>query len=121
MIKKVNRNELRKRKCFRVRKKVFGTIERPRMTIYKSLKHLHVQVINDDTGRTLVSSSTIDRELKDQKLNSNSASAKIIGKNIAEKAIKSGITKVVFDRNGYTYGGVLKELADAARATGLDF
>lgn len=122
MIKKVNRNEIRLRKHVRVRKKISGTSERPRMNVFRSLNNIYVQIIDDTTGNTLVSASTLDAALKGKVANGgNKEAAKEVGKLIASKAIEKGIKQVVFDRGGYIYHGRVKELADAAREAGLDF
>lgn len=122
MIKKLNRNEIRLRKHVRVRKKVAGTTERPRMNVFRSLKNIYVQIIDDTTGNTLVSASTLDAALKGKVANGgNKEAAQEVGKLIASKAIDKGIKAVVFDRGGYIYHGRVKELADAAREAGLDF
>lgn len=122
MIKKQNRNEIRLRKHVRVRKKVTGTQERPRMNVFRSLKNIYVQIIDDSTGNTLVSASTLDAALKGKVANgANKEAAKEVGKLIAAKAVEKGIKQVVFDRGGYIYHGRIKELADAAREAGLDF
>jgi len=122
MINKQNRNEIRLRKHLRVRKKVNGTQERPRMNVFRSLNNIYVQIIDDTTGNTLVSASTLDAALKGKVANSgNKEAAKEVGKLIASKAIDKGIKQVVFDRGGYIYHGRVKELADAAREAGLDF
>jgi large subunit ribosomal protein L18 len=109
-------------KKLRVRKKVFGTVERPRLTVYRSEKHIYGQVINDLDGKTLFSASTIAKDLaaKVKDLDPTSA-AKAVGEALAEKAIAGGVTQVVFDRNGRQYSGRLVALADAARAKGLQF
>lgn len=120
MIKNISRNLLRKSRAYRIRKKLSGTSERPRMSVYKGA-NLYVQIIDDTTGKTLVSSSSIDKSFKDKKLSSNKESAKIIGADVAKKALEKGITKVVFDRSGYAYSGVIAELAEAARRSGLEF
>ncbi len=106
----------------RIRKKVSGSTERPRLTIYKSLKHLHAQVIDDSTGRTLASASTLSKELKG-KLDEGDkkAAAKLVGSLIAEKCKAAKIEKVVFDRNGFPYHGRVAAIADAAREGGLQF
>ncbi len=122
MIKKLNRNEIRLRKHVRVRKKVAGTTERPRMNVFRSLKNIYVQIIDDTTGNTLVSASTLDVAVKGKVANGgNKVAAQEVGKLIASKAIDKGIKQVVFDRGGYIYHGRVKELADAAREAGLDF
>lgn len=122
MIKKINRNEVRLRKHLRVRKKVSGTQERPRMNVFRSLKNIYVQIIDDSTGKTLVSASTLDAAVKGKVAYGGNKEAAIeVGKLIATKAIEKGIKQVVFDRGGYIYHGRVKELADAAREAGLDF
>jgi len=122
MIKKVNKNAVRLRKHVRVRKKIKGTPERPRLNVFRSLKHIYAQVIDDSTGTTLVSASTLDGALKGTlKSGGNKEAAKAVGKLVAERALEKGIKKVVFDRGGYLYHGRVKELADAAREAGLDF
>ncbi|MDD3840363.1 MAG: 50S ribosomal protein L18 [Clostridia bacterium] len=122
MIKKIHRNKDRKIRHARNRKKISGTSERPRFNVFKSLNHVYAQIINDETGETLVSASTLETEIK-QKANSNCniEAAKMVGSRIAEKALEKGINKVVFDRGGYIYHGKVKALADAAREKGLDF
>ncbi len=122
MINKQNRNEIRLRKHVRVRKKVTGTTERPRLNVFRSLKNIYVQIIDDSTGNTLVSASTLDAALKGKvAYGGNKEAAKEVGKLIAVKAVEKGIKQVVFDRGGYIYHGRVKELADAAREAGLDF
>lgn len=122
MIKKPGSNIARLRKHARVRKKIAGTAERPRLNVYRSLKHMYAQVIDDSTGKTLVSASTLDNEIKGKfSFCGNKEAAKEVGKLIATKAINSGIKKVVFDRSGYIYHGRVKELAEAAREAGLEF
>ncbi|WP_028845674.1 50S ribosomal protein L18 [Thermodesulfovibrio thiophilus] len=117
-----DKNELRDRRCKRIRKKVFGTSERPRLCIFRSLNSIYAQIIDDTKGHTLVSASTLDKELKQlQGHKGNKEFAKKVGELIAEKAIKLGITRVVFDRAGYKYHGCVKALADAAREKGLQF
>ena len=103
----------------RIRKKVFGTQEKPRLTVFRSNKEIYAQIINDDNGRTLISSSSLYKGFDKQGTKSEIAS--IVGKNIAEKAKIAGITTVVFDRNGYLYHGRVKALAEAARENGLKF
>lgn len=106
----------------RIRKKISGTSERPRLCIYKSLKHIYVQIIDDEKQHTLCAASTVSKELKNSlKSTKSKESAVAVGKLIAEKALKAGITKVVFDRNGYKYHGRVKLLAEAAREAGLNF
>jgi large subunit ribosomal protein L18 len=116
MITQTKRNEIRQRIHARIRAKLSGTGERPRLNVYRSLNHIYAQVIDDQTGQTLVSASTIK-----MKTGGNVAAAKEIGKAVAEKAVEKGIKKVVFDRGGYLYHGRIKALADAAREAGLEF
>ncbi len=116
MITQTKRNAIRQRIHNRSRAKLAGTGERPRLNVYRSLNHIYAQVIDDQTGQTLVSASTIKA-----KTGGNIAAAKEIGKAVAEAAVKQGIKKVVFDRGGYLYHGRIKALADAAREAGLEF
>ena len=116
MITETKRNAIRQRIHARIRAKLSGTGERPRLNVYRSLNHIYAQVIDDQTGQTLVSASSIKL-----KTGGNIASAKEIGKAVGEAAVKQGIKKVVFDRGGYLYHGRIKALADAAREAGLDF
>jgi large subunit ribosomal protein L18 len=105
-----------------VRSRVKGTSERPRINVFRSLKHIYVQAIEDSTGRTLVSASTLCSELKGSyRYPGNVEAAKKVGELIAKKCLEKGIQKVVFDRSGYLYHGRVKALADAARASGLIF
>jgi large subunit ribosomal protein L18 len=122
MINKPNKNEIRLRKHVRVRKKIKGIPERPRLNIFRSLNHIYAQIIDDTAGETLVAASTLDEALKGTvKFGGNKDAAKAVGKLIAEKAISKGIKAVVFDRGGYLYHGRVKELAEAAREAGLEF
>jgi len=106
----------------RVRTRLEGTPERPRLCVYRSLGHIYAQVIDDLSGKTLVSASSIDGETKKNlKGGGNVAAAKVIGKTVAERAKAAGVSKVVFDRGGYKYHGRVKALADAAREAGLKF
>jgi large subunit ribosomal protein L18 len=107
----------------RIRAKVHGTAERPRLNVYRSVNHIYAQLIDDQDGKTLVSASTVlgKKEKGGKKTGGNVASAKEIGKMIAQKAQEKGIKKVVFDRGGYLYHGRVKALADAAREAGLEF
>jgi large subunit ribosomal protein L18 len=121
-VRRISRSAHRERIHRRVRQKVSGTSERPRLTVYRSLNQIYAQVIDDRAGTTLVSASSIDKEArKDTKGGGNVATAKIIGRIIAERAIAAGITKVVFDRGGYKYHGRVEALANAAREAGLKF
>ncbi len=122
MINKPNKNEIRLRKHTRVRKKIEGTPQRPRLNVFRSLKNIYVQIIDDTTGVTLVAASTIDEALKGKLASGgNKDAAREVGKLIGQKAIEKGITQVVFDRGGYLYHGRVKELAEGAREAGLDF
>jgi large subunit ribosomal protein L18 len=121
-VRKLSRDLHRKRVHDRVRTKVSGTTERPRLCVYRSLGHIYAQVIDDRTGTTLVSASSVDGETKKNlKGGGNIAAAKVIGKAVAERAKAAGVQKVVFDRGGYKYHGRVKALADAAREAGLQF
>jgi large subunit ribosomal protein L18 len=112
----------RSRRKLRVRKKVQGTAERPRLTVYRSLRHIYVQVINDITGQTLASASTLSKELRGTlKTTGNTEAAHAVGELVAHKALERGIKQVVFDRNGFLYHGRIKTLAEAARQKGLEF
>ena len=118
MITQTNRDEIRQRIHKRIREKLAGTTERPRLSVYRSLNHTYAQVIDDQKGETLAAASTLALKLK---TGGNVAAAKEIGKAIAEKATAKGIKKVVFDRGGFLYHGRIKALADAAREGGLEF
>ena len=119
---KLSKNLHRIRIHERVRQRVVGTTERPRLCVYRSLGHIYAQVIDDRAGKTLVSASSVDKETKKNlKGGGNIAAAKVIGKAIAERAKAAGVVKVVFDRGGYKYHGRVKALADAAREAGLQF
>ncbi len=119
MITKTNRKMERARRHARVRRKISGTAERPRLCVYRSNTNLYVQVIDDVAGKTLVSASTLDKEVKTKY--ANKEAAKEVGALIAKRALEKNIKDVVFDRGGYIYHGVVKELADAARNGGLNF
>lgn len=119
MITKTNRKLERDRRHLRVRKKITGTENRPRLCVYRSNNNLFVQIIDDTKGITLVSASTLDKDVKVK--HSNKEAAKEVGTLIAKKAIEKNIKTVVFDRSGYVYHGVIKELAEAAREAGLEF
>ena len=121
-VRKLSRDLHRQRAHERVRTKVDGTPERPRLCVYRSLGHIYAQVIDDRSGKTLVSASSVDGESKKNlKGGGNIAAAKVIGKAIAQRAKAAGVSKVVFDRGGYKYHGRVKALADAAREAGLQF
>ena len=110
--------ERRQRIKYRIRKRLSGSEERPRMTVYRSNKQIYVQLVDDVSGQTLVSASSKEKEIASQKVN-KIEQAKLVGKRLAEKAKEKGIETVVFDRNGYLYHGRVKNLADAARESGL--
>ena len=120
MIKMISRNENRKRRHWRVRKKVHGTGERPRLNVFRSNRHIYAQIIDDVDGHTLAAASSLDPALR-ASLSSggNREAARKVGELIAERALDRGITKVIFDRGGYLYHGRVRELADAAREKGL--
>ena len=117
MFKKADKKAKRARRHLRVRKKIFGTPERPRLSVYRSSKNIYAQIIDDTKGVTLISSSSLELKIK----NNNLEAAAAVGKDIAEKAKKAKIKTVVFDRGGYIYHGRVKALADAARENGLEF
>ena len=117
-----NRRIARLRRHQRVRKKVSGTPERPRLNVFRSLNHIYAQIIDDVAGVTLVAASTIDRELRPQMQGlTKTEQARVVGEALAKRAKAKGITKVVFDRGGYKYIGRVKALADGAREGGLEF
>jgi large subunit ribosomal protein L18 len=118
MVRKVNRDEVRRRIHTRIRKKLSGTAERPRLAVFRSIKHIYAQVIDDRTGVTLVSASSAEKSGPN---GGNVAGAQAIGKLVAERAKEKGIEAVVFDRGGFLYHGRVKALADAAREAGLKF
>ena len=119
MVKKTDRKMERARRHARVRRKISGTPERPRLCVYRSNSNIYVQIIDDVAGTTLVSASTLDKEIKTK--HANKEAAKEVGTLIAKKATAKKIKAVVFDRGGYIYHGVVKELAEAAREGGLEF
>jgi len=119
MIHKIEKKEIRSRIHRRIRRKLRGTAERPRLAVYRSVAHIYAQVIDDAAGATLVSASSVDKGGRTN--GGNVAAAKAIGKLVAERAKAKGIGRVVFDRGGYIYHGRVKALADAARAAGLEF
>ena len=121
MLTRITKNEKRGHVHERIRKKMQGTAERPRLNVYRSLNHIYVQVIDDLNGKTLVSASTAEGKKERSRTGGNVASAKALGKTVAERAKAKGVTKVVFDRGGYIYHGRVKALADAAREAGLQF
>jgi large subunit ribosomal protein L18 len=118
-----SREETRIARQKRVRRKVRGTKERPRLCVFRSLKHIYAEIIDDSDGRTLVEASSVSKELAPRigKDASNRKGAALVGEAIADRALKAGVNQVVFDRNGFLYHGRVKTLADAARAGGLKF
>ena len=122
MIKKPDRKEIRAKRQQRVRSKIYGTAQRPRLNVFRSLKNIYAQLVDDDNGVTMLTVSTLSPDLKG-KLNSggNKDAAVAVGRLVAEKALEKGIGKVVFDRAGYLYHGRVKSLAEAAREGGLQF
>jgi large subunit ribosomal protein L18 len=122
MTRNKSRSAARERRHIRVRTRILGTAERPRLNVYRSLSDIYVQVIDDGLGKTIVSASSIDRELRDQLSGMNKTEqARKVGQELAERARAKGILKVVFDRGGYRYIGRVKALADGAREGGLEF
>ncbi|PYV16413.1 MAG: 50S ribosomal protein L18 [Acidobacteria bacterium] len=122
MIQAVDRARERRRIHTRIRRKVGGTPERPRLAVYRTLKHIYAQVVDDRSGRTLVAASSVDGALRSQLGGGgNVAAARAVGQAVAERAQAKGIGAVVFDRGGYIYHGRVKALAEAARAAGLKF
>lgn len=120
MIKKESSNVARLARHARVRKKISGTPERPRLCVFRSLKNIYAQVIDDTTGTTLAAASSLDADLKEN-YGGNKEAAKAVGEAVAKKAIAAGITEVVFDRGGYVYHGRVAALAEGAREGGLEF
>ena len=121
MITAPQRNVIRQRVHARVRAKVSGTAERPRLNVFRSLNHIYAQLIDDASATTLASASTVTKKGEDKKTGGNIEAAASVGKLIAERAKEKGVTRVVFDRGGYLYHGRIKALADAAREGGLEF
>ena len=122
MVSKKSKNEIRVKKHRRLRNRFSGTAERPRLAVFRSNNHMYAQIINDTVGNTLVSASTLQKDVKAELEKTNNVdAAAYLGTVIAKKAIEKGITSVVFDRGGFIYHGKIKALADAAREAGLDF
>lgn len=120
MLTKVDRSAIRKKKHLRIRKKISGTTECPRLVVYRSLKNIYAQIIDDTTGTTLVAASSLEVDLK-KEYGGNQDAAKKVGELVAKKAIDKGIKEVVFDRGGYLYHGRVAALAEGAREAGLEF
>ena len=119
MVKTNNANR-RQRRRWHIRKKISGTALRPRLSVFRSAKHIYAQLIDDESGKTLVAASTVEKAAEGSKASTVEGAA-LVGKLVAEKATKAGISKVVFDRSGYKFHGRVKSLADAARENGLQF
>ncbi|MEW5921221.1 MAG: 50S ribosomal protein L18 [Bacillota bacterium] len=116
------KSEARKRRHLRVRKKVRGTAERPRLNVFRSLRHIYAQLIDDDSGRTIVSASTMDLEMRGQlTVTGNKDAARQVGDLLGKRALEKGIEQAVFDRGGYLYHGRVQALAEGARSRGLKF
>jgi large subunit ribosomal protein L18 len=122
MIKFKDKNKVRQNRHLRVRRKISGTAERPRLCVFRSNKHIYAQVIDDVAGKTLAAASTVEADIKNAvKHGGDKEAAKAVGEAVAKKALDAGIENVVFDRGGYIYTGRVKELAEAAREAGLKF
>ena len=122
MIKKESRSAIRTKKHLKIRNRFSGTAQRPRLAVFRSNNHMYAQIIDDTVGNTLVSASTVQKEVKEQLEKTNDvAAAAYLGQVIAKKALDAGIKEVVFDRGGFIYQGKIKALADAAREAGLEF
>lgn len=122
MILNRSRNEMRELRHKRLRRHLFGTQARPRLAVFRSLKHIYAQIIDDENSRTLVSASTMEKSLRESlKSTGDKEAARVVGKLLAERAIAQGITEVVFDRGGHLYHGRVAALADSAREAGLKF
>ena len=120
LLNRVDKNEKRQKRHFRSRKNIFGTAEKPRLNVYRSLSNIYAQIINDVTGETLVAAGTVEKDIKEN-YGGNIEAAKAVGEAIAKKALEKGIKEVVFDRGGYLYHGRVAALAAAAREAGLEF
>ncbi len=122
MIKKVSRAQVREKKHRRMRSKLAGTASKPRLSVFRSNNHMYAQIIDDSTGKTIVSASTTQKDVKSQLEKTNdTAAAKFLGGVIGKRAVEAGISEVVFDRSGYIYHGKVAALADGAREAGLQF
>lgn len=121
MINERSRNKMRELRHRRLRKHISGTVERPRLAVFGSLRHIYAQVIDDVEGKTLVSASTMEQVFKDAKNTGNREAAQAVGRLIAERALAQGINDVIFDRGGHVYHGRVRALAEAAREAGLKF
>ena len=122
MVNKKSRKEVRAKKHMRIRNRFSGTAERPRLAVFRSNNHMYAQIIDDTVGNTLVSASTLEKDIKAELTKTNNVdAAAYLGTVIGKRAVEKGITKVVFDRGGYIYQGKVAALADAAREAGLEF
>ena len=122
MVSKESRQEIRAKKHMKIRKRFSGTAERPRLAVFRSNNHVYAQVIDDVAGKTLVSASTLEKDIKAELKNTDDTDAATkVGEVVAKRALEKGIKAVVFDRGGYIYHGKVKALADAAREAGLEF
>ena len=121
MISKKSRSEIRHKKHARLRNRISGTAERPRLCVFRSNKHMYAQIIDDVAGNTICAASTLDKDAKDLEYTDNVEAAAFVGSSIAKKALEKGVKEVVFDRGGFIYHGKVKALAEAAREAGLEF
>ena len=122
MVSKKSRTVVREQKHRRLRNRFSGTAERPRLAVFRSNNHMYAQIIDDTVGKTLVSASTLDKDVKAELEKTNNVeAATVVGTVVAKKALEKGITTVVYDRGGFVYGGKVKALAEAAREAGLEF
>ena len=122
MIRKESRSKIRAKKHYKLRNRINGTSERPRLSVFRSNNHMYAQIIDDTVGKTLVSASTLDKDVKAELEKTNNVeAATVVGTVVAKKALEKGITTVVYDRGGFVYEGKVKALAEAAREAGLEF
>lgn len=121
MFKRVNTRSARQRRHARIRKRVLGTAERPRLSVFRSLNHMYGQIIDDSAAKTLVATSTLEPDLKEKLKGNKTEAARTVGQELARRAKEAGISRVVFDRGGFLYHGRVKALADGARSAGLEF
>ena len=122
MLKRQDRNALRRRRHLRIRRRIAGQEQRPRLSVFRSLRHMYAQIIDDTRGVTLVAASTLDPEIRESlRGKKKSEAGAVVGETLARRALAKGITRVVFDRGGYLYHGRVKALADGARKAGLQF
>ena len=121
MISKKSKSEIRQKKHARLRNRISGTPERPRLSVFRSNNHMYAQIIDDTVGNTLCAASTMEKAAAELEYTDNTEAAEFVGKTIAERALEKGIKEVVFDRGGFIYHGKVKALADAAREAGLEF